>query len=716
MQWTSAPNIAGAPLPQRARSYWKARAGAIRDTLEGFLERERGQLPSWLVVGFGTGIALWLALASPRQWAALLCAAGGLAILGFCARGGRAERALGWFSLAVALGCSLIWIRSEAVAAPRLDRPRITTFEARVERVEPIAAKGDLRLTLAPVDKRLPPRVRVSMPREGSPDGLAVDSKVELKARLVPPPPMALPGSYDFARDAWFRRIGGVGRALGPVTVLDPRPATGIDAFRDRLGRHIREQLPGSAGTIATALATGDKKAVSEEDARAMRRSGLAHLLAVSGLHIGAVVGAAMLLTLKLLAVSQRAALRFNLILVAAGVGALAGIGYTLLTGMQVPTVRSCIAALLVLGGLAIGREAISLRTLSVGALIILALRPELIASASFQFSFAAVASIIALHSSQWGRRTFQRRDERIAARFCRFVFALFMTGLAVEIALTPFALYHFHKAGLYGVAANLIAIPLTTFVIMPFEALALFLDLVGAGAPAWFVAGSALDLLLALAHTVADAPGAVATLPSMPVWAFGLLTAGGLWLCLWTSRARWLGLVPAMVGAVGAAAAPAPDLLVTGDGRHLAVVGEDGTPLLLRSRSGDFIRELMAEAAGVDQDPEALAERPGTSCSRDSCVTRIERAGRSWQLLATRSSTPIAWADLVAACSEADIVVSDRWLPKACEPRWLKLDRKALERTGGVAIRLATEPRVTTVAESIGRHPWAADLPLERR
>ncbi|HVL77749.1 MAG TPA: ComEC/Rec2 family competence protein [Sphingomicrobium sp.] len=692
------------------------RASAIRDSIEAFLERERGQLPLWLVVGFGTGIASWLLLGSPRQWAAVLCIAGGLAIFGFAARGGRAERALGWFSLAVAVGCALIWVRSEAASAPRLERPLITAFEARVERVEPIAAKGDLRLTLAPLDSRLPPRLRVSMPREGSPDGLAVDSRVLLKARLVPPPPMALPGSYDFARDAWFRGIGGVGRALGPVTVLEPRPATGIDAFRDRLGRHIRDRLPGSAGTIATALATGDKMSVSKEDARAMRRSGLAHLLAVSGLHIGAVVGAAMLLALKLLALSERVALRVNLVLVAAAVGALAGIGYTLLTGMQVPTVRSCIAALLVLGGLAIGRDAISLRTLSVGALIILSLRPELIASASFQFSFAAVTAILALHGTQWARRTFQRRDEGFAGRLGRFLLALFMTGLAVEIALTPFALYHFHKAGLYGVAANLIAIPLTTFVIMPLEAGALFLDLVGAGAPLWFMVGLALDLLLGLAHWVADAPGSVATLPSMPVWAFALMVAGGLWICLWTSRPRYFGLIPILIGAVGAAANPAPDLLVTGDGRHLALLDDDGAPLILRSRSGDFIRELMAEAAGVDQDPQALAERPGTDCSRDSCVARIERGGRSWQLFATRSSTPIGWADLVAACAEADIVVSDRWLPRACTPRWLKLDRKTLEKTGGVAVRLGAEPRVITVAEQVGQHPWAADEAPQRR
>jgi len=255
------------------------------------------------------------------------------------------------------------------------------------------------------------------MESDSAPDGISTGATLRVRARLAPPPPMALPGTHDFARDAWFRDIGAVGRALGEVEVLSPGRETGLNSIRDRLGRHIRTQLPASPGSIATALVTGDQNAVSEDDTDAMRRSGLAHLLSVSGLRIAATVGAAMFLTLKLLALSERLALRFNLVLVAAGAGALAGIGYTLLTGAQVPTIRSCVAALLVLGGLALGRDAISLRLVAVGALIVLLFRPEALAGPSFQFSFAAVASIIALHLSAWGRRILGRRDEGTKGR-----------------------------------------------------------------------------------------------------------------------------------------------------------------------------------------------------------------------------------------------------------------------------------------------------------
>jgi competence protein ComEC len=519
---------------------------------------------------------------------------------------------------------------------------------------------------------------------------------------------MPLPGAYDFARAAWFKGIGAVGKNLGPVQVLSPGDTRTLDGLRARLGQHIREQLPGPEGGAATALATGDQQAVAKDDAEAMRRAGLIYLLVVSGLHVAAVIGAAMVITLKLLALSERLALRFNLVLVAAAAGALAGIGYTLITGMQVPTLRSCIAALLVLAGMALGRDSISLRLLAVAALTLLALRPESLVGASFQLSFAAVAAIIALHSTAWARRHFTRREEGHIARIGRTVYAMFATSVAVELAMIPLSLYHFHRAGLYSVAASLIALPLTTLVIMPLEGAALFLDIAGLGAPAWYLCGKAIALLLWISHKVGNASGAVTMLPSMPQWAFAAIVGGGVWLCLWNSRVRLLGLVPFVIGALGAALSPAPDLLVTNDGMHLAVVAADGRPAILRDRSGDFVQQLLAESSGYDGDPDFLSEVPFADCSNDSCVAEVERGRRRWRILATRSRNTIAWADLTSACAQADIAVSDRRLPRGCNPKWLKLDKTMLRQTGGIAVYLGGNPRIETVAAQVGAHPWA--------
>jgi len=707
MQRTSAPNIGEAPLPQQARSDWKTRFSALHGELERLLEREHAHLPPWLAVGFGGGIAGWFALGTPGHWAAFLCLSAGLSLLGFALVPGRLGRALGWFALALALGCTVVWLRSSQVAAPRLVRPGVATFSGRVERVEQLVARNTVRLTLAPSDPQLPPRVRVSIETANAPPALDSGAVVRLRARLAPPPPMALPGTYDFARDAWFKRIGAVGKALGPIAVVQPGRPGLLEATRHQLARHVHERLPGSESGIAIALVTGDQNSVSEADADAMRASGLTHLLSVSGLHIAAVVAFAMLLSLKLLALSERLALRFNLVLVSAGVAAAAGIAYTLLTGAQVPTVRSCVAAVLVLAGIGLGRDAISIRLVAVGALVVLLFRPEALAGASFQMSFAAVTAIVAIHSTHWSRQLFQRRDEGPFRRIGRALAAIVLTGLAVEFALIPFALFHFHRAGLYGVAANVIAIPLTTFVIMPLEAGSLLLDGLGLGQPLWWLTGWAIRALLQLAHLVAAAPGAVALMPSMPRWAFGVMVAGGLWLGLWSSRMRLLGLVPVAVGAAAALASPTPDLLVTGDGRHLVALQGDGTPLLLRERAGDYMRDLFAEASGFAGDPADLSGAPFSRCTRDACVALIRKGPVEWRLLATRSSARIPWTDIARSCAAADIAVSDRRLPRGCGPRWLKLDRTALARTGGVAIYLGRQPRVETVAERVGRHPW---------
>lgn len=704
----SAPNTEVAPLEPAQRLALRARFSGIGERIEQLLERERAQLPPWFVVAIGAGIAMWFVLPGRTAWLALLSLASALVAAGLAARPGRIGRVLAGAGIGLALGCALVWLRSERVAAPRLERPAMVEVSGTVEKVELLAARGDVRLTIAPDGEALPPRVRLSVDSAKAPPGLAAGSAVAVRARMMPPPAMAFPGSHDFGRDFWFKGIGAVGRAVGPTTITRAAPPTGIDALRARLDAHVRSRLPAASGSIATALATGDQHAVSEGDAEAMRRSGLTHLLSVSGLHIAAVVGAAMLLSLKLLALSERLALRYNLVLVSAGVGAGTGVFYTLLTGMQVPTVRSCIAALLVLGGIALGRDALSMRLIAVGALAVMLVWPESVAGASFQMSFAAVTAIVAVHNSPRLRALFAPREQAWGLRLGRSLAALFITGIAVEIALVPLALYHFHRAGLYGVAANLIAIPWTTFVIMPLEAAALAFDAVGLGAPFWALAGWSIDRLLGLAHHVAGLEGAVASIPAMPRWAFALMIGGGLWLALWQGRLRLFGLAPFAAGAVVAAMTAPSDILVTGDGRNVVIVDEGGVPVILRERSGDYVRGMVSEAAGFDGEPLALREQDFARCSDAACVAVVRRDGTSWTVLATRSRDFLRWREMIAACAAADIVVSDRRLPPDCTPRWLKLDRPALEESGGVAIRLGESPRASSVAGRTRGHPWA--------
>ncbi|WP_416609404.1 ComEC/Rec2 family competence protein [Sphingomonas sp. MJ1 (PH-R8)] len=675
--------------------------------VERWLEAERDQLPLWIPVALGTGIAAWFVLPNVSSWMAFLLCALGVGASGMVfPTAGRLGRIVAGAGLLAALGCALVWWRAERVAAPVLARPGVFALTARVERVEPLPARELVRLRLAPVDMpTLPPIVRVNVPQEALPVGAGPGAVLRLRARLVPPPPPAVPGAYDFTRVAWFDRVGATGRGFAPIEVVTPAVTPGA-GLRNRLAAHIQQQVPGSEGGVAAALVTGDRGAIGEDADEAMRRAGLAHLLSISGLHVTAVVGATMLLLLRLLALVPALALRVRLPLVAASGAALAAIGYTWLSGAEVPTIRSCVAALLVLAALAMGREAITLRLVATGAFLVLLLLPESLAGPSFQLSFAAVTAIVALHEHPRVRRWFQARDEGLPRRLLRGLGSLLLTGIAVEAVLMPIGLFHFHKAGLYGALANIVAIPLTTFVVMPAEALALLLDLLGLGAPVWWVVERALSLLLWIAQTVAAAPGSVAALPSMPGGAFGLMVAGGLWLALWRTRARLLGLAPFVAGALWALATPAPDLLVTSDGRHLAIRTPQGGMAILRDRAGDYVRDTLGEGGGVEGELPPLAEQPNARCTADVCVVDVAARDRIWRVVATRSGYLLPVGDLIAACRDADIVVSERRLPRGCTPRWLRLDRPVLAQTGGIAIRF--DPPEARRARAPGdQHPW---------
>lgn len=693
----------------------RGRLSSYLDHAEGFLERAAFDRGPWLVVALAAGIAAWFVLPSAGWWvgaaaAGLLLALGGAALWRGEHRRNHLMLAAAALGLVFAFGTALIWARSTTVGAEPIARPMFMTIEGRVlDRIEQ-PAEERTRLVLATRDRDgQAMRVRVNVPTEQDDPAFREGAVVRMQARLMPPPPPMLPGGYDFARAAWFQGFAATGSAQGPVELVARGEGDALlGPLQRRLAAHVRSQLGGSAGTIAAAFASGDRGSIDRADDDAMRDSGLTHLLSISGVHVSAVVAAGYLLAIKLLALWPWLALRVRLPVVAAGVGALAGIGYTLLTGAQVPTVRSCVGAVLVLGALALGREPISLRLVAVAGAFVLLLWPESIVGPSFQMSFSAVIAIAALHGAAPVKAMFSRREEGLFARLARGTLALLVTGLVIEAALMPIVLFHFHRAGVYGAFANVLAIPLVTFVSMPLIALALLLDLAGLGAPVWWMAGQSLDLMLWIAHVAASQPGAVKLMPQMSWGTFALFVAGGLWLALWRGRARLWGLAAAALATVLLLLTPTPDVLVSGDGRQVGVVTEDGRLLSLRDTRSEFTRDNLMELAGVEADPVPLAEWPGAVCSSDFCVLAVERAGRTWHLLMARSRNLIEERALAAACERADIVVADRYLPRSCRPRMLRADRRMLDASGGLAIVLRHDRiDVITVAGTQGEHGW---------
>lgn len=678
------------------------------DHLERWLDMEKDHLPLWIPVGLGVGIAVWQYFGdNAAAVMAIFC----IAILLFGVWLGEQYRlsaiAKG-IGTTVLLGFAAIAFKSAFVAAPVLPNIWIGEFYARIGKVETLSAREVVRLQLETGNHSgLPPTVRVNLTIEQYRNEFKPGAIIRLRARLMPPAGPALPGGYDFARRAWFQGIGATGSALGDVTLHQPSPYVPLFGdSRARLTGHILDNMPPDSGAIGAALITGDQGHITEADAQAMRDSGLAHLLSISGLHVTAVVGFIFLLVSRTLALFPFLALRVAVPLIAASTAALGAVAYTLLAGAEVPTVRSCIAALLVLAALALGRDALTLRLVAFGASVVLLFWPEAMAGPSFQLSFAAVATIVILHDLPWMKRLTERREEALIVRLFRGVCSLVVTGIAIEFILAPIALYHFHKTGLYGAAANVVAIPLTTFIIMPLEAIALLFDVVGFGGPFWWLAGQGVSLILAIAHKVSSLPGAVSMLPSMPDWAFAAIITGALMGGLLRSRARLLGLVPFSIGLIAMITAPRPDLLVTGDGKHLALVSSSGKIALLRSGAGDYVRDMLLENAGTNSEPIAIEDWPGVECSPDICVFDIQREGRRWSVLATRTRYQVPSMEMAAACKRVDIVVSERWLPWSCKPRSTKADRNLLEHSGGLAFYLS-QARVDSVYAGSSHKPW---------
>lgn len=695
---------------------WRMRANLSSglEQVERFLARTGLEHAPWAVVAFGSGIAMWFLGRNVLQWLAAITFGLGSALAAWTLlRPFGAfpflRRAIVTLGLGLAAGCALVWVKSTVVGASPIVRPFVAEISATVlSRVEqPAEERVRLLVAMREPDTARPIKVRLNLPLEHARPEIDKGARIMVRARLVPPPPPMLPGGYDFARTAWFAGISATGSAMGPVTILSPGKQGVLDGAQQGLSRHVQAHIAGSPGAIAAALASGDRGAISKADDEAMRDAGLTHLLSVSGLHVSAVIPAAYIVVLRLLALWPWLTLRMRLPPVAAGAGAMAGIGYTLLTGAELPTIRSCLGAVLVLLAMAIGRDPLSMRPVAIAAFIVLSFWPEALVGPSFQMSFAAVIAIVALHGSQAMRAFNAPRDEGWAARGLRLIAGLLLTGVVIELALMPIVLFHFHRAGVYGALANMVAIPLTTFASMPLIALSLLLDTVGLGAPFWWLAGKSLELLLALAHWISSLPGAVTAKPSIGRGTFALFVFGLLWLALWQSRIRWTGLLPIGLGCVLLAGIRSPDLLVSGDGRHIGITGESGSDLLVlrESRSG-YTRDNLVESAGMNGETRQIGEWRSANCNSDFCAITLKRDGKNWHLLIGRGTDFVPERSLAAACDRADIVIAPRYLPASCRPTWFKADRRMLDRTGGLTIDL-THRQIRSVSQDQGGHGW---------
>jgi competence protein ComEC len=670
-----------------------------------------GRLLPWVPVAFGAGIALYFA-ADHEPVALVAAAAAG--VLWLAAMLSRRQAWFPWLVLvaAVASGFAVATLKTARIAHEVLARPLYGVALSGFVETREVRERTDrfvLRVATMETARAVPTltRVRLSVRKGTAPE---VGSFVELKARLQPPLSPLRPGSYDFGRDLYFQGIGASGFVTGGIKARDPpaqpswmlRYAATMQGLRDTIDARIRTVLTGDSRAIATALLTGRRDAISTDVNDAMFISGLGHVLSISGYHMAVVAGVVFFTVRALLALVPRLTVTFPIKKWSAAAALLAALFYLLLSGAEVATQRSFFMTAVVLIAVMVDRRAITFRTLAVAAMVVLMAAPEALVHPSFQMSFAATLGLVAL--VQVGMpRLFASPDHGVTARIAlwggREIAMLALASLVAGLATTPYAAFHFHRVTPYGILANLAAMPVVSALVMPAGILGLVAVPFGFDGVFWRLMDVGIQWMIVVTQWVAALPGAIGRLPAFGQGPLILASLGIVVLGLLRTPLRFAGGV-VLAGAVAwAMLVTQPDVLVAGDGRHVAVRGKDGLLHVMRSAKDAF---LLKEWLAGDADarlPADLSLNDAVACDDDGCVTALAD-GR----LVALTLQPAAFAD---DCSHAVVIVTTRQAPDDC--RALVIDQDRLRMGGAMTLRRSGDGFKTEAIRPRGvDRPWS--------
>lgn len=689
------------------------------------LAAARGSLFAFVPVCLSLGIGAYFALpVEPdlAQWAAL----GGVGLL-FAVlwrRGPELAQPLVMAALMVAAGAGLAGLRAHLVAAPVLGGHYYGAIQGRIVAIDRSASDA-VRLTLDRVTlerrtpARTPHRVRISL--HGTQGFVAPEAGmiVILTGHLSPPSGPPEPGGFDFRRMAWFAGLGAVGYTRTPVLMLEPAAAVGVSQAITRLRLHVSAQvqaaMPGEAGAFAAAILTGDRSGIGQDTLEALRATNLAHLLAISGLHMGLLTGLVFVAVRVGLALVPPLALRLPTKKIAAVVALGAAAFYLALSGGNVATERAFIMVAVMLGAVLADRRALSMRSVALAALAILVLRPESLLEAGFQMSFAATAALVAVFGAitrvhKAGRDNGARRLPRWASAALGVVICSGVAGLATA----PVAAASFNRLAEYGLLANILSVPLMGSVVMPAAILAGVLSPLGLGWIGLRIMELGTLWILGVAHWVAGLAGAVVPVAAPPVWTLPVLALGAIWLMLWPGRARWAGLVPMALALALWGQGARPALLVADTGTLIGVLGPEGRALS-KATGERFAAGQWLQSDGDAATPEVAAARPalsgpagtrgfalgphaGVHLTGRGAALRLEAACRSGVLVILGAEAPAA----------ARVGTGPDGLPRGQGGCWL-IDTATLAETGALAFDIARDGglRMTTATARAGQRPW---------
>ena len=665
---------------------------------------ERDRWPLWLPVLFGAGILVYFELPrEPNPYLGGVATAIALA-LAVVTRRRQLALLVCVAGAAFAAGFAAVQLRTALVAGPTLaGHLGPVAVEGRIVSIDALATGNRVTLDQVKIarlpEAETPKRVRIRA-MTGA-DTLHPGDRISLRAELNPPPWPAAPGSYDFARRSWFQGVGAVGFSRSAPGLI-ARGSDGVfdlsiwlERVRHDMTRRIQASASGDVGAINAALMTGEQGAISEHTMQVMRDSGLAHLLSISGVHFALVAGL-LFFTIRFgFALWPGLALRYPIKKWAAGAALTGAFAYLLISGASVPAERSFFMIALVLLAVMIDRSALSMRLIAWAAALVLLLEPESVTGPSFQMSFGAVCALIATYEAMNRRFAEWRRDAGLMRRAAIYLGAMLLTTTVATLATAPYAVFHFNRLALYGLAANLIAIPLTSIWIMPWALIAFALMPFGLESWALTSMGWGTEGVIRVAEAVAGWGGAIVLVPAMPSAALAAMSFGLVWLCLWRKPWRRAGLISIAAGLALMPFARPPDLLIDDAGKVFGLRGADGALALTSARTAKFETGIWLRR-NAQSEP---GSRTDLVCDEASCIWR---ARGQVVALVTR---PAALAD---DCAEATVIVARVPVPRSCRAPVAVIDKWSLWRAGSHAVWLDPDGvRVESARSVAGDRPW---------
>ena len=547
---------------------------------------------------------------------------------------------------------------------------------------------------------------------------------VTFQAWLYPPLTPVAPGSWDYGQVNWFDGIGAGGRIDGPIMPSTAKPrldrlSDEVVGLRAGISARIRASLPEREAGFAVALITGERAGLDKETRDALQVSGLAHILAISGLHMSLVAGGVFWVVRALLALWPAIALHWPIKKVAA-VSALFAAGfYLLISGQAIATQRAFIMLSVMFLAVLLGRSALSMRNLAIAAIIVLVIAPHAVLTPSFQMSFLAVMGLIAGYESLGAWQTvpvqkFGGRSHilRICIKVLLGIAAISATTIIASVLTTLPAAYHFNRFAAWSLPANVLAMPFVTIMVMPFAVAGVALMPFGLEYWPFQVMHLGLASVEAIAVMVAGWPGSSVVIAQMhPGLAFFSMLSL-CFMCLWRGTLKWAGGPAALVlGLMAIWLGPRPDIVVERTALTMAARLDQGLLVPVYARKGSFAVNKWLLSDGDGATMKQAGSRTGWSCADDRCVAKVKGKTVIW-LGRKAKPTP--------ACKQADIVISANPLRRSCgykKSGQVHIDRFDVWRSGAHSISIASDGTINSqhARAAAGDRPWVHG-PVARR